>query len=271
VRRKSYFSLTAILCVAVVYSCGYDREERWQQYIEAGTKEYGQRHFAEAESLFAAALNEADHFPENDPRLDTTLGKLAQTHMTLDKYDQAQQLHERILQMREQSLGPDHLDVGRTVYTLGILCDRQDMLDEAESYYKRSLAIFEKHLGPEDEHVYHCLRRLAWVYRVTWSYDDAVSLYRRAIAMREKLDWPNDTELIRDIRLLAETHVFQMKHQLAEPLYKRVLRMLEEALGADHPQVAVALDQYAFLLVEMGRQKEADKLIARAQSIRNKQ
>ncbi len=59
------------------------------------------------------------------------------------------------------------------------------------------------------------------------------------------------------VRVLYRT---QGKYAEAEPLFKRSLAIWEKALGQEHPQVAVGLENYAVLLREVGRVTEANEL-----------
>jgi hypothetical protein len=54
-------------------------------------------------------------------------------------------------------------------------------------------------------------------------------------------------------------------------LYKRSLAIWEKALGPEHPNVAICLENYAVLLNKMGRGAEAEPLEARARAIRGRQ
>ena len=56
----------------------------------------------------------------------------------------------------------------------------------------------------------------------------------------------------------------------ANSFYRRALAIWEKALGLEHPTVATALENYALLLREMGRPKEAGQLEARASAIQAK-
>ncbi|MFC1813497.1 tetratricopeptide repeat protein [Thermodesulfobacteriota bacterium] len=57
------------------------------------------------------------------------------------------------------------------------------------------------------------------------------------------------------------------KYAEAEPLYKRSLAILEKAFGPDHPQVAIFLRNMAKCYMKTGKEKEAEKLEARAKNI----
>jgi hypothetical protein len=50
-------------------------------------------------------------------------------------------------------------------------------------------------------------------------------------------------------------------------LLRRALEITEAALGADHPDVAIRLDNLAGSLAELGRAGEAEPLQRRAHSI----
>ena len=53
----------------------------------------------------------------------------------------------------------------------------------------------------------------------------------------------------------------------AEPLYKRALTIAEKALGPDHPNVAMSLNNLAALYRATKRDKEAETLEQRATRI----
>ena len=53
----------------------------------------------------------------------------------------------------------------------------------------------------------------------------------------------------------------------AEPLYKRSLAIVEKALGPDHPDVAIDLNNLALLYRAMNRDDEAEPLEQRAARI----
>jgi Tfp pilus assembly protein PilF len=60
----------------------------------------------------------------------------------------------------------------------------------------------------------------------------------------------------------------QARYQTAEPLYQRSLAIFEKALGPDHPDVALSLENYAALLRKLDRTAEAETMKVRAKAIR---
>lgn len=257
-----------LLCGMLLVSCGPGADERWQQYVTDGSAELSASRFDVAESLLTAAWDIARTFPDDDSRRDVTLTKLAQATSSLGKYDEAIALYRLLLPRDEAQYGTESVEVARRSNTIGILCDWRARYDESKVCYHRAISILEDKLGPDHEEVYHLLRRLGAVYRLTGFFEEAEPFYLRAIEIREKLNRPYDESLLGDLALLAEVYVLQENLTAAEPLYRRILQMREEAQGPDSPEAAMALDNLAELLRNIGHDQEADRLSLRAQAIR---
>ncbi len=81
------------------------------------------------------------------------------------RYDEAEPLYRRSLDIRERSLGAGHPDVAESLDEIAALDEATGRDDDAEALYKRSLAIREKALGPDHPEVGDTLRSLAELYR----------------------------------------------------------------------------------------------------------
>ena len=66
---------------------------------------------------------------------------------------------------------------------------------------------------------------------------------------------------------LAKLYQAQGAYAAAEPLFKRTLAIYEKALRPEHPSLAGALENYATLMRETGRNAEAEELRVRARAI----
>lgn len=67
-----------------------------------------------------------------------------------------------MLDIREKSLGPDHLEVAFSLNNLAVLLRHMGNFEEAEQLYNLSIAIKEKALGPShpQARVIHCFEVL---------------------------------------------------------------------------------------------------------------
>jgi tetratricopeptide (TPR) repeat protein len=68
---------------------------------------------------------------------------------TQGDYRAAQLLYERVLQIREQALGPDHPATASSLHNLALLLAEQGDYAVAGPLYKRALLIREQALGPD--------------------------------------------------------------------------------------------------------------------------
>src|SRR5207342_881002 len=120
----------------------------------------------------------------------------------------------------------------------GNLYDEQGKLTEGEPLHRQALAVFEKVLQPDDPHLITCRANLAAGLDHLGRYDEAAPLYEQSIEAVE-----NKTERREMYATLLDNYGGMLARQgkLEESLAKRqkALAMFEEALGANHPEVAI--------------------------------
>lgn len=155
-------------------------DARWLSYKEQAERAIQQNKFEHAESLWYAALQDAEGFPVNDPRLTITLECLAEVLFKQRKYAQAEPLCARTLLIYEQTIGPEHPDVGILANNLAMLYHMQDKFEDAERLYKKALTVQTKALGSKHPEVINLLGNYAnLLFRV---HRDAEGEQLRAMA-----------------------------------------------------------------------------------------
>ncbi len=80
-------------------------KSRWETNTAAGYEAYEQGDYAEAEKAWSAALQEAEKFGPEDPRLAESLGNLGVAYRDQGKYAEAEPLFKRSLSITEKALG----------------------------------------------------------------------------------------------------------------------------------------------------------------------
>ncbi len=161
------------------------------------------------------------------PNLEITLSQLYDQ----GRYADAIPIAEEILVIKEETLGPEHSDVAKTLYTLAMLYNILGDYTEAEPLYRRSLAINEKAVGPEHPEVASILNSLAGLYIDLGDYAKAKPLSKRSLAIREKILGSNHPDVAESLNNLAVIYTSLGDHDKAEPLYKRALKIYEKAVG----------------------------------------
>lgn len=121
----------------------------WDDYKKTALKAMEIDNWFYAQALWLAAMDEASGFEDEDPRLVTTLENLAHVYWKREKYDKAEPLCKRILNMSEKLLGKDHIDVARAANNLALVCERQSKYTEAAVLYQEALRVMELTLGTD--------------------------------------------------------------------------------------------------------------------------
>jgi CHAT domain-containing protein/Tfp pilus assembly protein PilF len=186
------------------------------------------------------------------------------------KLDAAVPLAQRALVLREKWLGPDHVEVAKSLNNLALLYKEKGEYGRAEPLYQRALAIWEKELGHDHPGVAVGANNLARLYEAKGEYDRAEPLYQRALAIFEKAVGFDPIVVASPLDNLALLYQKKGEYGRAEPLYQRALAIWENSAGPNHPYVAIAANNLAALYVEKGEYERAEPLAQRALAIREK-
>lgn len=150
----------------------------------------------EAESMWLAALEEAEDFPENDSRRAVTYEGLSEAYFRQGKNKDAEATCRRLLSLYRRVHGPDHIDVGITSSNLAMLLHMSHNYADAEPLYKQSIAIKTKVLGANHPDVMRLLEGYADLLMKTHREDEARHLQVCAQGLstgkwdRTKMDMP---------------------------------------------------------------------------------
>lgn len=154
-------------------------QDLWQQHMDAGQQAFQAGRYAEAEQSLLAALEEAEGFGPQDPRLMTSLNNLAGLYYAQGKYAQAEPLLKRALALHKERLGPEHVEVATALQNLALLYDVQNRYTEAEPLYLQALALKEKILGVTNPSTIKTIENYALFLRKRNRTAEAIALESR--------------------------------------------------------------------------------------------
>ena len=103
------------------------------------------------------------------------------------KYAEAIPLAERLIEMVEKEVGPEHVVMAQLINGLAELYRMTRNFVRAEPLYQRALATRQKLLGPEHPDVAVTLNNFALLYIQKRDYGRAEPLLQRAISIHEKI------------------------------------------------------------------------------------
>ena len=170
----------------------------------------------------------------------------------------------RSVEIREATVGPDHLSTAADRAALASILDALGSSEEAEVLLRAAIEVFERELGPDDYEVAVNLNNLAAIEQRRGRLDVAEELYRRALAIKRAVLGPGSPETAFTMNNLAVVCRRTGRLEEAEQLYRDALAVLEAGVEATHPSIATTLRNLAKLLDSAGRTEEAEALRARA-------
>ncbi|GAB4468194.1 MAG: hypothetical protein OHK0037_25540 [Elainellaceae cyanobacterium] len=217
---------------------------------------------------FEGLLGQLRHADSLD--LASSLDRLATIYQKQGRYAEAEPLFRRVLQLREQHLGPAHPEVATALNNLALLYQAEGRYYEAEPLFQRALAIDEQVYDPRHLEVATDLHNLAGLYQDQGRYDEAEALYLRSLAIDERFYGVEHPDVATDLHNLAELYQDQGRYDEAEALYLRSLRIRQRP-GINPLELARSLNNLATLYRVQGRYDEAEALYRRSIDIRQQQ
>ncbi|MBM3225316.1 MAG: tetratricopeptide repeat protein, partial [Candidatus Tectomicrobia bacterium] len=181
ITQKSAWGFLALWCLLGWPLHVEAQKTAWEKYQRTGVQAYKQGRYAEAEKQLTAALEEAERSGLSDQRLSIPLTTLALVYSAQNHVDKAEPLYQRILALRERSLGPEHLEVAAALDNLAEVYEVQGQYLQAQTLYWRALQIREKMLRPTHPGIASSLDNLASVYEAQSLFAEAEPLYQRAL------------------------------------------------------------------------------------------
>ncbi len=170
----------------------------------------------------------------------------------------------RALALKENTFGPDHPEVARTLGNLGNVARKQGDLSGARQLLERALRIKEQSYGPGHPEVARTLDNLGNVAREQGDLSGARQLLERALRIEEQSYGPDHPEVARTLGNLGNVAQDQGDLSGARQLQERALRIFEQSYGPDHPEVARTLTNLGNVAQDQGDLSAARQLQERA-------
>ncbi len=238
--------------------------ERIQLAASTGDLERGLRVVADAEALIASLAEPGPLILE-----------LAKSRTLLWRetgdFERALEAANQSLELARDQHGENSLDGAWLRTLIGDLESARGHLTIAREQQQAALAITEARLGPYHPNVALALDRIGQVASQAGDFATALESHQRALEIRQTSSADNDTvEIAASLLHVGAAESGLGHHQLAHQHLARAGKIFEQALGAEHPYVAVALINTAITLVELGRERESVELCRRAMAIREK-
>lgn len=209
------------------------------------------------------------HFGETSLETAQVLNNMALGLIRKAELERAEELLEKVLEIRRRELGTDYL-VAQTLHNLALIASRQRDDRRVQDLSREALAIKDEVLPAGHPSKGRTLALLAGALRELGDYPEAEKDLRQALDIFRPA-W-GDTHL--DV-LAAEGDLAELRHLqgdvgAAEAEQRRVLAAKRRYLGAEHVEVATTLAALAGQLQDQNRPDEVVPLLEEALAIRTK-
>ena len=197
----------------------------------------------------------------------TPLDSLARLYYSQGRYDKAEPLFRKALEIRQTELGDRHPSTATSLNNLAGLYRLQGRYGEAEPLYVQALEIRQTELGDRHPSTATSLNNLAGLYRLQGRYGEAEPLYVQALEIWQTELGDRHPDTASSLNNLALLYYSQGRYSEAEPLYVQALEIRQTELRDRHPDTAGSLGNLAKLYYSQGRYREAEPLYVQALEI----
>jgi tetratricopeptide (TPR) repeat protein len=188
---------------------------------------------------------------------------MANLYALQGKYIDAERALWRALEIRQLSLGQDHVDVAQCLDRLAELQEKQGNPEQAMRFYQSAIAIKEKVHGKEHPSTTDSWAKVAYMHYLQDNYAEAESIYVRLIRGKQKQASAPVT-IVPLLEKLADVYFTQGDFAKALTQQELALEIYEES-GEDAVRTAELMEKYSILLDKAGRSEESRKMMERAQ------
>jgi CHAT domain-containing protein/tetratricopeptide (TPR) repeat protein len=165
--------------------------------------------------------------------------------------DSTLELANRVVELKEQLRGPDHLDTALSLHNLGDIRLERGELATAASLHERGLSIRLKQLPASDAAVADSLDRVALVQIQRERWEDARQTLAKAQAIREVRSEQSPLPLAHTLELVGWLNRYSLNYAAASPPVERALA-IRRARAPQHPDLVPLLELRGDLLYLRG-------------------
>ncbi|MFC3531435.1 tetratricopeptide repeat protein [Vogesella facilis] len=224
-----------------------------------------ERHQADqAELIFKALLQDSRQVPPSSLIEAEVQEGLAGVYLDRQQSKAAAKLYRRILSIRQQHLGAQHLEVAQTLNDLGVALGMQDQMSESEKLLKQALEIREQLAGHDSFPVAESLYNLSFNHMAPGQYQQAEPMMIEAIRIKQHVLRPDHPSMTRSMRMLGWLYRKQKRFDEAMAQLQATLAMTQRNGEDSLDQTGRTLRAIADCLQDQGKAMEAEQYYRQA-------
>ena len=240
---------------------------RWEWELHGFWLAIGERY--DPVEVYNRALAELEPIVSAENR-SYILNNVAIFHYDAGRYDGAEPLYRRSLEIREGVLGKEHPDTLTSVNNLALLLYIKGDYGGAIPHFRRAREVRERVLGKEHPYTLTSMNHLAMLLMTKGDYKGAETLLCHALEVRERVFGKEHPDTLNNVNSLAVLLHNKGDYKGAEMLYQRALDGYERVFGKEHPETIASVNNLGALLRRKGDYQGAETLFRRAMEVRER-
>jgi tetratricopeptide (TPR) repeat protein/tRNA A-37 threonylcarbamoyl transferase component Bud32 len=189
----------------------------------------------ESLALLQRALAIQKKVYDDHPEIATTLETIASAEYMAGRYPEAEQAFLRALEIRERTLGEEHVSVANTMHNLAVTVYLfQNRAKEAVAMIRHAVAMDERLVGPDHPNTIRHLHGLAFALDTNDQPEEALEVIERVIPALEKQHGSLHPMLGEAWQTLANVQLKLGRPDEAKRSALKSFEMNEKMLGSDY-------------------------------------
>ena len=222
----------------------------------------------QALKVFHAALDKVVN--QETPIKVLILGLIGATLQEQEKYDGAEDMFRRTIEVSKRMLGKKHELTLLSAHDLAAVLNIRGKYEEAEDLYRQALETRQRVLRKDHKNTLSSAHDLAAVLNNRGKYEEAEDLGRQTLETRQRVLRKDHKDTLSSAHNLAAVLNNRGKYEEAEDLYRQALETRQRVLRKDHEDTLSSAHNLAAVLYIRGKYEEAEDLCRQALETRQR-
>ncbi|KAJ4267004.1 hypothetical protein NW762_003102 [Fusarium torreyae] len=229
--------------------------------------------WADCQILFPHAVETINHTTNDDEdelKLADIASKMGLFVYLRGKYEEAEEMHQRALEIREMALGTEHPSTLTSMANLASTYRDRGRWEEAEELQSDVTEISKRVLGEEHPDTLTSMGNLALTYLDQGRLNEAEELQSDVMEISKRVLGEEHPYTLTRVANVALTYLNQGRWREAEELGMNVIEIIKRVLGEEYPSILTSMGNLALIYWNQGRWKEAEELQSDVTEIRKR-
>jgi tetratricopeptide (TPR) repeat protein len=183
--------------------------------------------------------------------------QLGKAKWYLGKHKEAIIFNEKALQIRQQSLPPNHPDLAASYNNIGLVYKSMGEYSKALSSHEKALAIRQQSLPQNHPDLAKSHMNIGNVYNSMGEYSKALSSHEKALAIQQQSLPPNHPDLAKSHMNIGNVYNSMGKYSKALSSHEKALEIQQQSLPPNHPDLAKSHMNIGVVYDNMGEYSKA--------------